>query len=110
MFSLLYRVILRGCPPEVREEIGGEMEGIARWLAGTSPAHTRALAYSRGLCDLIIFVVAARRYRNPRLHVNRRPRVWKLNQDIRSDRWRAVQRHPASPARYQGPKCPLDNP
>jgi putative ABC transport system permease protein len=86
MFSLLYRIILHGCPADIRAEHRAEMEEIARWLTASRRPGTRALAYGRAILDLIGFVVSVRRHHRalPQSKRNRRPRVSKWNQDIRT--------------------------
>src|SRR5215203_1159792 len=83
MFCRLYRFLLRGCPAEVRAECGPEMEHIAHWLAANRGTH-RFFGQSRALLDLVVFMVTARHDGRVRQQRNRRPRVWKLNQDIRT--------------------------
>jgi putative ABC transport system permease protein len=94
VFAFLYRMLLRSCPADIRAAQGAEMEEIARWLASSRPSHTRLLAYGRSLCDLIVYAMAERRHRRGLPLRNRRPRVWKLNQDLRS----ALRQMKARPA------------
>lgn len=101
MFSFLYRVILRACPGDVRAEQGAEMEDIARWLVSTQPSQLRIVAYGRGLMDLISYAMAERRHRRVLPQRNRRPRVWKLNQDIRAA-FRQMKARPAFSAAIVG--------
>ena len=95
MFAALYRLLLRGCPAEVRADCAPEMEEeIALWLAGAGPKHKR-WRQGRALVDLLVFMVTARRDERRRQR-GRRPRVWKLKQNTK-----AAWRHLIPPARIQ---------
>lgn len=83
MFSRLYRLLLRGCPAEVRAECGTEMEEIAQWLITASGTH-RIRGQGRALLDVIVFMVTVRRTDRARQRRHRRPRVWKFRQDVRA--------------------------
>ena len=90
MFAL-YRLLLRGCPAEVRADCAPEMEEIALWLAGAGPKHKR-WRQGRALVDLLVFMVTARRDERRRQR-GRRPRVWKLKQNTKAA-WRHLIARP----------------
>ena len=91
MFTSLYRLLLRGCPADVRADCAMEMEAIARWLADAGPKHKR-WRQGRALVDLIVFMVTVRRDERLRQR-GRRPRVWKLKQNTKAA-WRHLIARP----------------
>jgi putative ABC transport system permease protein len=65
MFSVLYNWMLRACPADVRDECGADLEAIARYCIDVEAARRgplgRQWAVARGLADMLLFTIRARR-------------------------------------------------